>query len=89
MAKAKVVEKTKKPKRVVRLTLTVAEAQTLVDVTTRIGGHNEDSPRVHTEAVLKALRGAGVFGPGHRTSDPNRAIYFYNFDGFNHTDWGF
>ncbi|MFE9442511.1 hypothetical protein ACFYO2_26745 [Streptomyces sp. NPDC006602] len=65
MAEAKRTIVDKEVKRVekvpgITLTLTIAEAETLIAVGAKIGGDREHSPRKHYEAVTKALLGAGV-----------------------------
>ncbi|MGN7135821.1 hypothetical protein [Streptomyces pseudogriseolus] len=44
----------------VTLTLTIDEAETLMAVGAKIGGHREKSPRKHFDAIVSALGRAGV-----------------------------
>ena len=91
MAKAKIITKEpkKRVKNRVQLTMSVDEAETLLGVVMRIGGSTTDSPRKHTNDIEYALLDAGLSDPNHKTSNYNRAIYFFNFDQVTHTRWGF
>lgn len=52
--------------KVVSLELSPEEAQTLTGVLNRIGGSPTSSGRMHTDAILDALSGVGVWPPGTR-----------------------
>ncbi|MCY0963018.1 hypothetical protein [Streptomyces sp. H27-H5] len=67
----------------VTLTLSVEEAEALVAITSRVGGHQSRSPRQHTDAVMAALKKAGVrahnaFGahPAKHLDDNAEGLYF-------------
>lgn len=63
----------------VTLTLTMAEAQVLSDVTRRIGGHPDTTRRGLTDAIGEALRKAGVQGlnpPGGGDTDIEQGLRF-------------
>ncbi len=47
------------------LTLTQEEAETLIRVCCRVGGHNEKSRRRHIDNILRELRRAEVDDPGN------------------------
>lgn len=72
MAKAKKV----KAEYELQLTLSRAEAETLLFVCGRIGGCSMDSPRKHTDELFRALKDAGVAIEDLQTSATDRAIYF-------------
>jgi hypothetical protein len=53
----------------VNLTLSTDEAETLMAILAKVGGHRERSPRKHVEAVTVALSKAGL-RPYHSASHP-------------------
>lgn len=73
----KIVEKVESVP-VVKLTLTVDEAETLCEIMRRIGGDSETTRREHTDAISIALSAAGVRlpSPRPRVSKTSRSIYF-------------
>lgn len=67
----------------VNLTLSIEEAETLVAVGSRVGGHQTRSPRQHMDAIVGALKQAGVrshtaFGahPAKHLDDSAEGLYF-------------
>lgn len=60
MANANVTRKTTVEITGVTLHLSKEEAEAVSAVLAKIGGHPEDSPRKHTEAVAKALTAQGL-----------------------------
>jgi hypothetical protein len=81
MAKARRVEVESKPTkdmRDVQLTLSVAEAETLLDITQNIGGSTQTSRRVHTDRIESALRSAGVTRPCAKYADGVKSGIYYD-----------
>jgi hypothetical protein len=74
MARAELITEIVKTPRGVQLTLSNNEAEALVSVLRKIGGAPDDTRRGFTQAVLQALRDAGV--PTGPSNDLDGALNF-------------